>query len=91
MDRANRWLLRAIEMDPDDPVVLYNVACNLSTLGEAEKALEYLGKAIKFGTVNAAWMRADEDLANLREYPRFAEMLEELERRDSATQPAVGT
>ncbi len=78
-DRAKRWLVRAIEMDPDDPVVLYNVACNLATLGEVDNALEYLGQAIEYGTVSLAWMRNDEDLANLRPDPRFGEMLAKLE------------
>lgn len=79
VDRAKRWLLRAIEMDPDDPIVLYNVACNLATLGEVDKALEYLGRAMEHGTVSAAWMKNDEDLANLRADPRFTEMLAKLE------------
>jgi TolB-like protein/Flp pilus assembly protein TadD len=82
VERAKSWLMRAVEMDPDDSVVLYNVACNLSILGEADKALDYLGRAIQIGTVNVAWMRNDEDLANLRGYPRFAEMLESLEEQE---------
>jgi tetratricopeptide (TPR) repeat protein len=82
VDRAKRWLVRAVEMDPDDSVVLYNVACSLSVLGEVDKALDYLGRAIRIGTVSAAWMRNDEDLANLRGYPRFNEMLESLEEQE---------
>lgn len=78
-ERARRWLHRAIEIDPDDPIVLYNVACNLATLGELESAFEYLGSAIQHGTVSAAWMRNDGDLANLRSDPRYAELLEQLE------------
>ena len=81
-ERSKRWLHRAIEIDPDDPVVLYNVACNLATLGELESALEYLDNAIQHGTVNAAWMRNDEDLTNLRSDPRYAELLEKLEARE---------
>jgi TolB-like protein/Flp pilus assembly protein TadD len=82
VDRARRWLKRAIEIDPDDPVVLYNVACNLATLGEAGEAIDYLGRAIEHGTVNSAWMRNDEDLASLRTNPRYTEMLAELEARE---------
>ena len=78
-ERAKRWLHRAIEIDPEDPVVLYNVACNLATLGELESAFKYLGNAIQHGTVSAAWMRNDEDLANLRSDPRYSELLEQLE------------
>ena len=78
-ERAKRWLHRAIEIDPEDPVVLYNVACNLATLGELESAIEYLDSAIQHGTVSAAWMRNDEDLANLRSDPRYSKLLEQLE------------
>jgi adenylate cyclase len=84
VERAKRWLHRAIEMDPDDSVVLYNVACNLATLGEVDESLEYLGKAIEFGTVSADWMRNDDDLVNLRSHPRYAELLAELEQREGA-------
>lgn len=81
-ERAKRWLHRAIEIDPEDPVVLYNVACNLATLGELESAIEYLDNAIQHGTVSAAWMRNDEDLANLRSDPRYAILLEQLEAEE---------
>ncbi len=82
IELAKEWLMRSVEMDPDDSVVLYNVACNLATLGEVEQALDYLSRAIKTGTVNIAWMCNDEDLANLRGYARFTEMLQDLEEEE---------
>jgi adenylate cyclase len=81
-ERAKRWLHRAIEIDPDDPIVLYNVACNLASLGEIESAIDYLDRATEHGTVSAAWMRNDEDLANIRSDPRYTELLEQLEARE---------
>ena len=33
VERADKWLKRALEIDPNDSIVLYNVACNLATLG----------------------------------------------------------
>lgn len=74
--RAKRWLVRAIEISPDDSVVLYNAACNFSALGEVEKAFKYLESAIKHGTISSAWMRNDEDLANLRKSTRYKELLQ---------------
>jgi adenylate cyclase len=79
-ERAKRWLHRAIEIAPEDSVILYNVACNLSTLGETDKALEYLERAVDHGTVSAAWMRNDKDLANLRDIPEFAKLLQRIEQ-----------
>ena len=80
-DRGKRWLRRALEIDPNDSVVLYNVACNYAMLGEQEVALDYLEQAIENGTVSAAWMRNDEDLASLRIHPRYAGILESLDRQ----------
>jgi TolB-like protein/Flp pilus assembly protein TadD len=76
VDRAKRWLHRAIEIAPEDAVVLYNVACNLATLGETEKAMDYLEQAAAQGAVSAAWMRNDEDLVSLRDDPRYIALLD---------------
>ena len=77
-ERAMRWLERAQEIDPTDSVVLYNVACNLATLGEIDDALSYLEDAIEFGTVSNTWMRNDSDLDNLRDDPRFEALLQKV-------------
>lgn len=79
--RAKQWLKRASEMEPDDSVMLYNVACNFATLGEVDEALGYLEQAIEKGMVNANWMRNDVDLDSLRSEPRFQVLLQELENR----------
>lgn len=80
IEQAKSWLHRAIEISPEDSVVLYNVACNLSTLGEADKALGYLESAVDNGAVSAAWMRNDEDLANVRDLPGFSKLLQRVEQ-----------
>ena len=85
LDRARRWLLRAIEIAPDDSVVLYNVACNLATIGEEDKALDYLERAVEQGAVSAAWMRNDEDLASLRVHTRYTDLLRRVEKQEKAT------
>ena len=78
VDRAKRWLHRAIEIDPDDPIVLYNVACNLATLGEIDDSIAYLARVIEAGTISAAWIRNDDDLANLHGDPRFEQLMQSL-------------
>ena len=77
--RAKRWLHRAIEIAPNESIVLYNVACNLATLGETDKAMDYLEQAADFGTVSAAWMRNDEDLVSLRGDARFRALLDRID------------
>src|SRR4029453_13837439 len=79
VERAKGWLKRALEMDPDDSVLLYNVACVFATMGEVEEAVGFLARAAEHGTVNAAWMRNDTDLACLRGDARFQTLLKQLE------------
>jgi adenylate cyclase len=74
-DRAKRWLARALEVDPDDSILLYNVACNYATMGELEKSIDYLEAAVAHGIVNLAWISSDHDLDALRPLPRFQSLL----------------
>jgi len=74
-ERAKRWLKRALEMNPDDSVLLYNVAFNFATLGEVEESIGFLTRATQHVTVSAVWMRNDTDLASLREDVRFQALL----------------
>src|SRR5207244_564347 len=41
-ERAREWLTRALAIDPDDLLTLYNAACVYAQLGEAEPALDLL-------------------------------------------------
>lgn len=77
-ERAQRWMHRAIQIDPDDPVSLYNIGCNLATLNKVEKALDYLERAFDHGTISKAWMQHDADLVNLHSHPRYAALLEKV-------------
>lgn len=85
-ERADQWLQRAIEIDPKDPVVLYNVACNYAVLGRTTQALDCLEHAAQYGTVSFSWMLNDEDLASLRGLERFESLLERLQRTQSGAQ-----
>ena len=71
-------------MNPDDSVLLYNVACNFATLGEVEESIGFLTRATEHGTVSAAWMRNDTDLASLRGDARFQALLKQLEEKGAA-------
>jgi len=78
IERADRWLHRALQIAPDDPIVLYNVACNFATLNRVDEALKYLEKAVEKGTVNKEWARNDADLESLHGHPRYEALLERI-------------
>ncbi len=61
----------ALELSPNDPMMLYNCACLYSRLGELQRALDTLRQAISGGYNSFGWMDHDPDLAPLREHPEF--------------------
>ncbi|HUS59683.1 MAG TPA: hypothetical protein VM141_13640 [Planctomycetota bacterium] len=67
---------RLVKLRPKDAIVSYNLACSLSLVGELEPALCELRKAIGLGYSDIEYMRKDGDLDNLRNDPRFCELLE---------------
>jgi adenylate cyclase len=77
-ERAREWLDRALDADRDEPAIMYNVACTHCLLGETDKALELLDRAIEQGYGHRAWLSHDPDLAPLRDDPRFQKLLDRL-------------
>jgi adenylate cyclase len=70
-ERSKRWCEQAMELAPHDPLVLYNAACNLAMLGEDERALDGLERAIEAGVAVGDWIKHDPDFVSLRGHPRF--------------------
>jgi len=74
---AKEWMRKALELEPEEPSVLYNVACVYARMGELETALEYLENSVLHGFSHTEWMRHDNDLEALRENPRFQAILKQ--------------
>jgi tetratricopeptide (TPR) repeat protein len=72
------WADRALDMSPDDPMLLYNVGCIYSMLGVADRAIECLERAVKRGLTQKGWYQHDSNLDPLRDHPRFVELLRSL-------------
>jgi tetratricopeptide (TPR) repeat protein len=70
-DEALREGDKALEISPDDPLILYNCACLYARLGESQRAIEALRQGISNGYADYGWMRNDPDLASLRDNPDF--------------------
>jgi len=82
-DEAVRAFEACLELSPEHPVVLYNLACTTASFGEVDAALDWLerARASHFGTLRGslATFRRDPDLAALREEPRFERISRALE------------
>jgi len=73
--QALEWSDRALSMDPQEPSVLYNVACNYSLLNEIEKALDCIERAFDKGFGHKEWMERDPDFASIKNHPRFKALM----------------
>jgi TolB-like protein/Flp pilus assembly protein TadD len=78
-DEANQLLDRALALRPDDYRTLYTAACTASLGGEYERALDFLDRAVATGRGHREWILNDNDLAPLRDHPRFRQILARLE------------
>lgn len=74
-ERALDWAGRALQVEPDEPQVLYNVACVYALLGEVETAINCLEKSMTHGWGQKQWMASDPDLAPLHGHPRFQALM----------------
>jgi adenylate cyclase len=70
-DRSKQWTQQAMTLAPNDPLVLYNAACNFALLGETNHALDGLERAIEAGVAVGDWIKHDPDVDTLRDHPRF--------------------
>lgn len=72
---------KLVQLRPDDPVVLYNLACSYSLLGEIDKAFRAFKKAINCGYFDFEHLEGDEDLSNLRKDRRFQRYLARIKEK----------
>jgi serine/threonine protein kinase/tetratricopeptide (TPR) repeat protein len=77
-DKGLDWARRARKIDPDDPMLLYNLGCIHSLAGDVEEAIDCLERAVAGGLIQKGWYEHDGDLDPLRSHPRFKTLLEKL-------------
>ncbi|HEY0241751.1 MAG TPA: protein kinase, partial [Gemmatimonadaceae bacterium] len=75
-DNAVEWAKRSLAIDPEDPQLLYNVACVYSIEGMKDEALKCLERAIDKGYGHREWIEHDSDLNSLRSDSRFKALLD---------------
>ena len=74
---ADSEMEKAIELSPNDALMLYNVACLHSRLGKKNSSIKYLDQAIKLGYANYEWIKRDPDLDNIRNESGYIELMKD--------------
>jgi tetratricopeptide (TPR) repeat protein len=69
---------RLVRLEPEEPIVHYNLACSLALLGRADESIEELTRAVDLGYEDLEHMLKDRDLRSLRSSPRFEELARRL-------------
>jgi len=77
---------KLVQLKPDDPIVLYNLACSYSLLNDIDKGFRALKKAINCGYSDFDHLECDDDLLNLCEDQRVKRYL----ARVKAKKPSQG-
>ena len=76
-ERAREWMGRALEIDPDDRMALYNAACTWSQIGEPDRAMDYLERWAKVAAPEMReWFKRDPDMNPLRGEQRYKDLVE---------------
>ncbi|MGD9020186.1 MAG: tetratricopeptide repeat protein [Lysobacterales bacterium] len=73
---AAEWMVRSLQHAPMDSIIQYNGACFFALAGEQERALDCLENClVKVGNINREWLEHDSDMDNIRDHPRFTEII----------------
>eukprot|EP01118_Nematostelium_gracile_P002007 TRINITY_DN1208_c0_g1_i3.p1 TRINITY_DN1208_c0_g1~~TRINITY_DN1208_c0_g1_i3.p1 ORF type:complete len:366 (+),score=124.20 TRINITY_DN1208_c0_g1_i3:142-1239(+) len=78
IEEGKRLLLISLDILPNAPLTLYNLACAESLLNNVSEANEALEKAFDHGYNNVEHMEQDGDLDNIRQTPRYAALVNRL-------------
>lgn len=81
MDKAGDVQSRLVEKDPENPDMLYNLACIRARMGRPREAMDILKKAVEKGFGDVRLLESDPDLASIRETDGFAEIVRSAQGR----------
>jgi adenylate cyclase len=75
INKGLEWARQALELDPDEPMVIYNVACIQSLAGRIDQAIDLLEKAVRSGLMHKGWIEHDSNLDPLRTHRRYKPLM----------------
>jgi len=77
--RGLEWADRALALDPEDAMLLYNIGCIKAMAGAEGDALDCLERSVRAGMRNRGWLEHDSNLDVVRSHPRFRALMQALE------------
>ncbi len=77
-EKGLSWAERARKIEPDEPMLLYNLACIYALAADPDRAMECLEKAVELGFYHKPWLEHDSNLDSLRELARFKAVVAKL-------------
>ena len=70
-------------LEPQNPLVFYNLACSYSLTEKFDRAVAALNRALDLGYRDFKWLAKDPDLKRLRAQPAFDEWKEKIKQLKS--------
>ena len=70
-------------LEPQNPLVFYNLACSYSLTEKFDRAVAALNRALDLGYRDFKWLAKDPDLKRLRAQPAFDELKEKIKQLKS--------
>ena len=70
-----------VQLRPEDPIILYNLACSYSLIGDIDKSYRAFKKSIRNGYNDFRYLEQDDDLSNLRKDRRFQQYLARIKNK----------
>ncbi len=74
-DEAKSEGEKALQLSPEDPIIISYCACLYSRLKDKQRAVELLKKAVSAGYENYEWIKRDPDFENIRNEPGYIELM----------------
>lgn len=78
-EKGLAWARMARSMDPEDPMLLYNLGCIHALADDPEESLDCLERAVAAGLTQKNWFLHDGDLDSVRDMPRFQTLMATME------------
>ena len=82
--------LRLAQLRGEDPLSWYNLACSYSLLKRVDEAFESLRRSIARGYRDLHYLQKDPDLHNLRQSPKYCQLLESVAALTASQTPQPG-